>query len=117
MLAGVAVVVGTFKGNVPEHRADFAGPPPGVPGGAAARAGEVCADVVAVVVVELFLKGTRRQPVNAVAERHLRRLEVELVGDPAADQRGDFGLDRRRELVAEPPFSAAGGAVWGSAMA
>ena len=47
------------------------------------------------------------EPEHPLAQKCLGRLEVELIGNPVADQRGDLGCECLVELVPEPLLSAA----------
>jgi len=100
------VVVGALDLDLGEDRDDRARPAPREPGEAAARAGPVGLALVAVVGVERLLERPPGEPEHPLAQKCLGRLEVELIGCQATDQRGDLGFERLLQLVPEPPFSA-----------
>lgn len=71
--------------------------------------------MVTVIAIQKPLKGARCQAQCVIAQPRFDGFEVDLVGAAATDQSGDFGNNRRLELVFEPFFLASSEATTGRA--
>ena len=99
LVAPLAIVIGAFQGQRPQHGLEGLGMASGVARLAAAPTGPARADMVGAVLVEASLHHARRQGQHAPPHGSLQRLEVQLVDRSRAYEPLDLGLDHGEELL------------------